>query len=127
MATTWPSSSPTPTPLRPCPAEDSTGARRSPPIATSPNFCPRCLPDQRRTWSLLLMTTAFAKPDLSALARPSGAFAMLAVDQREAMRAMFAEHQSEPVSDEQVTGFKLAATRTLTPYASAVLLDKQFV
>jgi sulfofructosephosphate aldolase len=73
------------------------------------------------------MTTAFAKPDLSALARPSGAFAMLAVDQREAMRAMFAEHQSEPVSDEQVTGFKLAATRTLTPYASAVLLDKQFV
>jgi sulfofructosephosphate aldolase len=73
------------------------------------------------------MTTAYATPDLSVLTRPSGAFAMLAVDQREALRAMFAEHQSEPVTDEQVTDFKLAAARTLTPHASAVLLDKQFV
>lgn len=73
------------------------------------------------------MTTAYTKPDLSVLTRDSGAFAMLAVDQREAMRAMFAEHQSAPVSDQQVTDFKLAATRTLTPHASAVLLDKQFV
>ena len=37
--------------------------------------------------------------DLSVLQRPSGAFAMLAVDQREAMRNMFAEHQQEPVTD----------------------------
>lgn len=73
------------------------------------------------------MTTAYTKPDLSVLTRDSGAFAMLAVDQREAMRAMFAEHQSAPVTDQQVTDFKLAATRTLTPYASAVLLDRQFV
>jgi sulfofructosephosphate aldolase len=65
--------------------------------------------------------------DLSVLARPSGGFAMLAVDQREAMRNMFAEHQDGPVTDEQVTGFKLTATRALTPYASAVLLDRQFV
>lgn len=64
---------------------------------------------------------------LSALRRPSGAFAMLAIDQREAMRAMFAEFQAEPVTDEQLTEFKLAAARLLTPYASAVLLDKQFV
>jgi sulfofructosephosphate aldolase len=72
-------------------------------------------------------TPAGGAPDLSLLTRPSGAFAMLAVDQREAMRAMFAEYQSAPVSDEQVTAFKLAATRILTPHASAVLLDKQFV
>jgi sulfofructosephosphate aldolase len=65
-------------------------------------------------------------PDLSALARPSGGFAMLAIDQREAMRDMFAAHQAEPVSDEQVTAFKLAAARILTPYASAVLVDRQF-
>jgi len=52
---------------------------------------------------------------------------MLAVDQREALRAMLAEHQQAPVGDEQVTAFKLAATRILTPFASAVLLDKQFV
>lgn len=68
-----------------------------------------------------------ASPDLTPLTRPSGAFAMLAVDQREALRAMFAEHQSGPVTDEQVTEFKLAAIRALSPYASAVLLDKQFV
>jgi sulfofructosephosphate aldolase len=65
-------------------------------------------------------------PALSALARPSGGFAMLALDQREAMRRMFAEHQDGPVADEQVTAFKLAAARILTPYASAVLIDRQF-
>jgi sulfofructosephosphate aldolase len=63
---------------------------------------------------------------LARVARPSGAFAMLAVDQREAMRAMFAEHQTTPVTDQQLTEFKVAATRVLTPYASAVLVDKQF-
>ena len=63
---------------------------------------------------------------LADVARPSGGFAMLAVDQREAMRAMFAEHQSAPVTDQQLTDFKVAATRVLTPFASAVLVDKQF-
>ncbi len=63
---------------------------------------------------------------LSVLQRPTGGYAMLAVDQREAMRNMFAAHQAEPVIDEQVTAFKLAATRILTPYASAVLVDRQF-
>ena len=63
---------------------------------------------------------------LRALQRPSGAFAMLAVDQRESLRAMLAEHQSTPVTDEQVTEFKLQAARTLTPFASGVLVDRQF-
>jgi sulfofructosephosphate aldolase len=63
---------------------------------------------------------------LADLQRPNGGFAMLAVDQREAMRNMFAEHQAEPVSDEQVTQFKLEAARILTPYASGVLIDRQF-
>jgi sulfofructosephosphate aldolase len=67
-----------------------------------------------------------ATTDLSVLARPSGGFAMLAVDQREAMRAMFAEHQSAPVTDEQLTRFKVAAASVLSPYASGVLIDKQF-
>ena len=52
---------------------------------------------------------------------------MLAVDQREALRAMLQEHHARPVTDEQVTGFKLAATRALSPHASAILLDRQFV
>lgn len=64
--------------------------------------------------------------DLTSLQRPSGAFAMLAVDQREAMRNMLAEHRDDAVTDEQVTEFKLAATRILSPYASAVLVDLQF-
>jgi sulfofructosephosphate aldolase len=63
---------------------------------------------------------------LSSIARPNGVFAMLAVDQREAMRGMFAEHQEAPVTDEQLTRFKVAATRILSPHASAVLVDKQF-
>ena len=66
-------------------------------------------------------------PGLSLLARPSGGLAMLAVDQREALRAMLAEHTDGPVTDAAVTDFKLLATRELTPHASAVLLDKQFV
>src|ERR1044072_4922554 len=69
---------------------------------------------------------AAARPDLSVLARPSGGFAMLAVDQPEAMSAMSAAHQDTPFTDEQVTRFKLAAASILTPYASGVLIDKQF-
>lgn len=64
---------------------------------------------------------------LQILARPSGGLAMLAIDQRESMRAMFAEKQSEPVSDQQISDFKVAALKTLTPYASAVLMDRQFI
>ncbi|MHA7223121.1 aldolase [Arthrobacter sp. RHLT1-20] len=64
--------------------------------------------------------------DLSPLQRPSGAFAMLAVDQREAMRNMIAEHQETPVTDEDLRDFKLEAARILSPYASGVLIDRQF-
>lgn len=67
------------------------------------------------------------RPDLRALARPSGAYAMLAVDQREGLRAMMAENQTAPVTDAQMTAFKLAALRALTPHASAALLDREFV
>ena len=62
---------------------------------------------------------------LGALARPSGAFAMLAVDQREGLRAMFAQHRPGPVPDTALTEFKLQAVRALTPYASAVLVDRE--
>jgi sulfofructosephosphate aldolase len=72
------------------------------------------------------LTTANS-PSLTALARPSGGLAMLAIDHREALRAMMAEQRGTAVTDEDVTSFKLAAARALTPYASAVLLDKQFV
>lgn len=61
---------------------------------------------------------------LAALARPSGGYAMLAVDQREALRAMFAEHLGRPVADAELTAFKVAAVRELSPHASAVLVDR---
>ncbi|MEO1064538.1 MAG: aldolase [Actinomycetota bacterium] len=65
---------------------------------------------------------------LDALRRPSGAFAMLAVDQREALRVMMTEAlgADEPVDDAAVLEFKLTAARLLTPFASAVLIDRQF-
>lgn len=63
---------------------------------------------------------------LDLLRRPSGAFAMLAVDQREALRQMMAAHRSGTVTDADLARFKLAATRILSPFASGVLVDKQF-
>lgn len=85
------------------------------------------------------MTSITTAGRTAPLRRKSGAFAMLAVDQREAMRLMFAGDASpgrdgsvpdairEAVPDETLINFKLRATQVLTPFASAVLLDKQFV
>ena len=63
---------------------------------------------------------------LTKLARPSGALAMVAVDQREALRGMFSAHQSTPVSDAQLVQFKVDVARELSPYASALLVDQEF-
>lgn len=64
---------------------------------------------------------------LSSIARPSGAFAMLAIDQRESLRAMLAMAGGvRSVSDDEVKEFKLAVLQALTPYASGVLLDQEF-
>ena len=61
------------------------------------------------------------------LARASGGLAMLAVDQREALRLMFqAAMGVKHVEDKVLTDFKVNAARILSPYASAVLCDKQF-
>ena len=63
---------------------------------------------------------------LTNLARPSGALAMVAVDQREALRGMFAAYQSTPVPDSQLTQFKVDVARELSPFASALLVDQEF-
>nr|WP_318384434.1 sulfofructosephosphate aldolase [uncultured Enterobacter sp.] len=64
---------------------------------------------------------------LNDITRPSGGFAMLAVDQREAMRLMFAAAGAPvPVADAVLTDFKVNAAKTLSPYASAILVDQQF-
>lgn len=67
-----------------------------------------------------------ARDRLAPLRRASGAYAMLAVDQREALRNMMAEHRSGTVTDLDLREFKLAAARILTPMASGVLIDRQF-
>ena len=73
------------------------------------------------------MSSHFTPFTLKDISRPGGGFAMLAVDQREAMRLMFAAAgQPKPIADSVLTDFKVAATRILSPYASAVLADKQF-
>lgn len=63
-------------------------------------------------------------PDaLAPLRRPSGAFAMLALDQRESLRTMLGARHPNGVPDAALVDFKVAAARALTPHASAVLLD----
>ena len=64
-------------------------------------------------------------PALTRMARPSGTYAMLAIDQREGLRAMMAPHQDGPVTDADLTHFKLEVIEALTPYASAVLIDRE--
>jgi sulfofructosephosphate aldolase len=59
---------------------------------------------------------------LDALAYPDGTFAMVAMDQRESLRTMLAEH-GRPDDAEAIGGFKDAVARTLGPLASGFLID----
>jgi sulfofructosephosphate aldolase len=59
------------------------------------------------------------------LAGGSGAFAMVAMDQRESLRTMMQAHRQSPVEDEELAQFKLLVVEALSPYATAVLLDTQ--
>ena len=61
---------------------------------------------------------------LAALARPTGTFAMIAMDQRESLRGMFAAAGKGVVSDDVLTAFKRDVARELTPYGSAFLVDR---
>lgn len=64
------------------------------------------------------------KYTINDITRASGGFAMLAVDQREAMRMMFAAAGAPaPVADSVLTDFKVNAAKALSPYASAILVD----
>jgi sulfofructosephosphate aldolase len=62
---------------------------------------------------------------LDALARPSGTFLMVAMDQRESLRTMLAKHH-EDVDDARLTRFKLTVARELGPYASGFLIDRHY-
>jgi tagatose 1,6-diphosphate aldolase len=66
---------------------------------------------------------------LQNVADARGVIAALAIDQRGAMRALFAQAMGiEPqnVPDENLVQFKEAVSASLTPHASAILLDPEF-
>lgn len=58
------------------------------------------------------------------LARPSGAFAMVAIDQRESLRSMLATGDPRAVADTELVSFKHDVSRALSGLASAVLVDR---
>ena len=62
---------------------------------------------------------------LDALARPSGTFLMVAMDQRESLRTMLREHGHD-ATDERLRDFKLAVARELGPHASGLLIDDAY-
>jgi sulfofructosephosphate aldolase len=61
---------------------------------------------------------------LDALARPSGTFLMVAMDQRESLRTMLAAHHAD-ADAARMTRFKLAVADELGPYASGFLIDRE--
>jgi sulfofructosephosphate aldolase len=62
---------------------------------------------------------------LDALARDTGTFLIIAMDQRESLRTILAEHHPDP-DDEQLVRFKLAVARELAPHASGFLIDRRY-
>ncbi|TDE39345.1 hypothetical protein E1295_33005 [Nonomuraea mesophila] len=70
--------------------------------------------------------TSQETPTLDLLARPSGGFAMVAMDQRESLRQMFAAATGRRVDDDTLTGFKLAVAREVGPHASGFLIDQDY-
>jgi sulfofructosephosphate aldolase len=62
----------------------------------------------------------------AALARPAGAFAMVALDQRISLETMF-EAAGLPADEPALDAFRIEALRALLPHASAVLLETGFL
>jgi len=78
------------------------------------------------------MTTAISagkRKGLEAVADSRGVIAALAIDQRGAMRSLFAKAMGEDpasVPAQMLVTFKEAVSRILTPHASAILLDPEY-
>ena len=62
---------------------------------------------------------------LRSLARANGTFTMLAIDQRESLRTLLAAG-GHPSSDADLSAFKVDVARTLSPVASAMLIDRDY-
>ena len=72
------------------------------------------------------MTAPTTLPTLDAIARSTGALAMVAMDQRESLRHMFDQAGAGRPADEVLVDFKVAVAETLGPIASGFLIDRQY-
>ncbi len=68
---------------------------------------------------------ASAPLDPGAIAGPDGRFRMLAIDQRESLRTLLAA-AGRPSADTDLTAFKVAVARTLSPAATGMLIDRDY-
>ena len=81
---------------------------------------------QRRT---RLALSPGKRKGLQAVSNPRGVIAAMAIDQRDALRALFAAElkvAKNSVPREQLEEFKSIVVRGLSPYASAVLLEPEY-
>jgi sulfofructosephosphate aldolase len=60
------------------------------------------------------------------IARPSGGFAMVAIDQRESLRSMFTQDDYRTVKDDILVKFKICVAEVLSRNASAMLFDRSY-
>lgn len=73
------------------------------------------------------MTAAARAGTIDGFRDARGHFSMLAIDQRESLRAMLGRAApGRSILDEELVAFKVAAAQALTPYASGVLLDRSY-
>jgi sulfofructosephosphate aldolase len=63
--------------------------------------------------------------DPSAIAAADGTFRMLAIDQRESLRTLLVS-AGQPSADSDLTAFKVAVARTLSPAATGMLIDRDY-
>ncbi|MDF2911297.1 MAG: lacD, partial [Sporolactobacillus laevolacticus] len=63
---------------------------------------------------------------LNKLSNKDGVIAALAIDQRGSLRKMIGTAKGSEASEQELTNFKTLVSETLTPYASAILLDPEF-
>ncbi|WP_210508503.1 hypothetical protein [Naasia sp. SYSU D00057] len=72
------------------------------------------------------MTATTGTPTLDAIARPGGGFAMVAMDQRESLRAMFDQAGAGRPGDDVLIRFKLDVAEALGPLSSGFLIDRHY-
>ena len=63
--------------------------------------------------------------NLDALARNSGTFLIVAMDQRESLRTMLVDHGHD-ADDDRMRRFKATVARELAPHASGFLMDRHY-